>query len=98
MSTDRVWLVSEYLSPDFQIYDEQAVVYHCGNGQTHLLSLFGAEVLKILLLKPGTIKELTIALYDRFDDVDKTDVEHSVQQFLEYCRLLDVVKMQPDES
>lgn len=97
-SNDGMWSVDQYISPDFQVYGDEVVVYQKGSGATYLINCFGAEILKLLLTHPRSLKDLVDVLNDLSQDVEQKDISNHVQKYLKHCQLLGIVNYQSNES
>ncbi len=87
-----LWLINKYILPEFHVFCDEVVIYQKGSGFTHLINLFGAEILKLLLVKPRTTQEIMGILIQSTANVEKQELSHYIQQYLEQCLLLEIVK------
>lgn len=84
--------------PEFQLFDNEVIVYQQGSGLTHLVNLFGSEILNLLFVKPRTIQEITEILIESSEGIEKHKLDKYVQQFLDHCLLLEIVNFHCNEN
>lgn len=88
----------EYWSPQrfgdlvFRCWDDGAVVFDRANGNTHMLSLLGVELLEQLNCCSGqTVNSLLLILTDIFSGFDESDALNIISDSLELLAKFDLV-------
>jgi PqqD family protein of HPr-rel-A system len=84
--SDLEWELAENSRLHWVCWDDEYVAFDEGSGDTHLLDLVTAEVLKVLEQSPGALPALIERVAARLDVDPDADLERRIREAIETFR------------